>query len=249
MALPLIVANWKMNKTVSEAYELIEKLKDSLDGVDDRKIVVCPAFVCLGVVSDQLKGSNIKLGAQNMYFEDNGAFTGEISPAMLKELGCEYVILGHSERREHFKEDDALINKKVKAALQHGLKPILCVGETKEERDQNQTKDKVKGQLEEDLKKVSTENILNVVIAYEPIWAIGTGENATPEQAEEVHAFIRGLLSEKFGQEAAEKISILYGGSVKPGNAKDLMGEKNINGCLVGGASLSADDFTKIVGF
>ena len=182
-----------------------------------------------------------------MHFADEGAFTGEISPLMLKELNCEYVILGHSERRQHFKEDDDLINKKVIAALKNNLKPILCIGETLKQRKNNQTFNIIKNQLINSLKNISKNNILKVVIAYEPVWAIGTGVNATPKQAEEVHVFIRSLLSEKYDKKTAEETRVLYGGSVKPENIKDLMKEENIDGALVGGASLSAESFAKIV--
>ena len=247
MRKPLIAANWKMNKTVSESASLIKKLKKSLKNVKNREIVVCPPFASLSAVSKLLKNSEIGLGAQNMHFADEGAFTGEISPLMLKELNCEYVILGHSERRQHFKEDDDLINKKVIAALKNNLKPILCIGETLKQRKNNQTFNIIKNQLINSLKNISENNILKVVIAYEPVWAIGTGVNATPKQAEEVHVFIRSLLSEKYDKKTAEETRVLYGGSVKPENIKDLMKEENIDGALVGGASLSAESFAKIV--
>ena len=194
MRKPLIAANWKMNKTVSESISLINKLKSNLKKIKNKDVVVCPPFTSLDAASNLLKNSNIKLGAQNMYFENEGAFTGEISPIMLKNLGCEYVILGHSERRQHFKEEEDLINKKIKAALKNNLKIILCIGETLSERKQNKTKNKVKSQLEQDLKDVSDGDILKLTIAYEPIWAIGTGVNATPKQAEDVHLFIRNIL-------------------------------------------------------
>lgn len=249
MRKPLIAANWKMNNTVSESVSLIKKLRLSLRKIKNRDIVVCPPFTSLKPVYDEIKSSNIKLGAQNMHYGEKGAFTGEISPIMLKDSGCEYVILGHSERRQYFNENDELINKKIKAALQHNLKPILCIGETSEERNQNKTKAKVKIQLEGCLENISKDDALKITIAYEPIWAIGTGVNATPEQAEDVHAFIRELLSKKYNNDAAKKIRILYGGSVKPDNIKSLMEEKDIDGALVGGASLNAESFTKIVNY
>jgi len=249
MRTPLIAANWKMNNTASESVSLIKKLRLSLKKIKNRDIVICPPFTSLNPVYEEIKGSNMKLGAQNMHYGEKGAFTGEISPLMLKDLGCEYVILGHSERRQYFNENDDLINKKVKSALQHNLKPILCLGETLEERNQNKTKSKVKAQLENCLKDIQKSDILKITIAYEPIWAIGTGVNAAPEQAEDVHAFIRELLSKKYGKDTAEKIRILYGGSVKPDNIKSLMEEKDIDGALVGGASLNAESFTKIAGY
>ncbi|MBS3131099.1 triose-phosphate isomerase, partial [Candidatus Woesearchaeota archaeon] len=196
-----------------------------------------------------LENTNIMLGAQNMHYEDAGAFTGEISPVMLKELGCKHVIIGHSERRQHFNESNEFLNKKIISALKHGIRPILCVGESKEERDSGKEKRKVQGQIESCLKDISGEEMLNIAIAYEPIWAIGTGVNATPAQAEEMHAFIRSILSDKFGRETSEKIRIIYGGSVKPDNMKELMAEKDIDGALVGGASLDAKSFEKIVKF
>jgi triosephosphate isomerase len=243
MRKPLIAANWKMNKTVDESVSLINRLKSSLKKIKNRDIVICPAFTSLQESSRLLKGSNIDLGAQNMHYEDEGAFTGEISPSMLKNLDCEYVILGHSERRQLFNEDDALINNKIKSALKHNLRPILCIGETLSQRKNNKTFNIIKDQLENCLKNISNNDILKITIAYEPIWAIGTGMNATPKQAEEIHVFIRNLLPKNI----AQKIRILYGGSVKPDNAKDLMKEKDIDGALVGGASLKAEDFTKIV--
>ena len=249
MRKPLIAANWKMHNTVSESVSLIKKLKLSLKKTKNRDIVICPPFTSLKQVYEEIRGSNIKLGAQNMHYEEKGAFTGEISSLMLKDLGCEYIILGHSERRQHFNENDELINKKIKSALQHNLNPILCIGETSEERKQNKTKAKVKTQLENCLKDIQKNDILKIIIAYEPIWAIGTGVNATPEQAEDAHDFIRELLSKKYNNDIAEKIRILYGGSVKPDNIKSLMEEKDIDGALVGGASLNAKSFTKIVNY
>ncbi len=246
MRKPLIAANWKMHNTVSQSVSLVKKLKKLLRA---REVVICPSFTSLGAVSAEIKESNIKLGAQNMHYEDEGAFTGEISPVMLRDLGCSFVILGHSERRQYFNENNSLINKKIKAALKHNLKPILCVGETLTERKQNKTKNKVKNQLENCLKNISKNDILKITIAYEPIWAIGTSVNATPKQAEEVHVFIRDLLSRNYGKAISEKIRILYGGSVKPDNIKSLMKEKNIDGALVGGASLNATNFADIVNY
>jgi len=243
----IIAGNWKMNKTVGEAISLVKDLKKLVKGIDDKEIVVCPAFTSLAAVSAELKTSNIKLGAQNMHFEKNGAFTGEISADMLKELDVEYVIIGHSERRHIFNEDDELINKKVNAALKGSLKPILCVGETLEEREKNKTKDIVGEQINQGLKDVDKKDMKNLVIAYEPVWAIGTGKTATFEQAEEIHVFIRGLLEAIFDDKVGDETSILYGGSVDESCIKDLIAQDDIDGVLVGGASLDAKSFLEIV--
>jgi len=239
----IIAGNWKMNKTVGEAISLVKELKNLLKDIDDREIVICPPFTSLAPVAAELKASNIALGAQNMHFEKQGAFTGEISPSMLKEIGVKYVIIGHSERRHILNEDDELINKKIKSALENKLKPILCVGETLEERNKDKTKNIVGEQINQGLKDIKKP----VTIAYEPVWAIGTGKTATSEQAEEVHLFIRKLLSELFDEKTAENTSILYGGSVKPQNIKELISKDDIDGALVGGASLDAKSFTEIV--
>jgi len=241
----LIAGNWKMHKTVPEAVELVRELKELVKDVTDRDILVCPPFTALYPVSQELKGSNIYLGGQNMFYEEEGAFTGEISPLMLKDVGCRFVILGHSERRHIFKEDDRLINKKVLSAVEHGLTPILCVGETLQERESGRTKEVVKKQVVEGLKGLTPES--EFVIAYEPVWAIGTGRTATPELAQEVHEFIRNTLKELFGSEKAETVRILYGGSVKPNNAAGLLKMPDIDGALVGGASLKAESFSQIV--
>ena len=243
----LIAGNWKMHKTVPEAIELVRELKELTADVDDRDILVCPPFTALYPVGRELQGTNIALGGQNMFYEEQGAFTGEISPIMLKDVGCSYVILGHSERRHIFGETDELINRKVLSAAEHGLTPILCVGEKIEERESGETEKVVERQVKEGLRGFNPEN--EFVIAYEPVWAIGTGKTATPELAQEVHAFIREILSELFGKEKAEKTRILYGGSVKPENAKGLLEMPDIDGALVGGASLKADSFAKIVKF
>jgi len=241
----LIAGNWKMHKTVQEAVELVRELKELVSDVKDRDILVCPPFTALYAVSRELEGSNIALGAQNMFYEEKGAFTGEISPLMVKDVGCSYVILGHSERRHIFSETDELINKKVLSAVNHGLIPILCVGETLQEREEDKTKEVIERQVKEGLKGLNETS--EFVIAYEPVWAIGTGKTATPELAEEVHSFIREILAEMFGKEKADSIRILYGGSVKPENAAGLMSQPNIDGSLVGGASLKAESFAKIV--
>jgi len=243
----IIAGNWKMNKDIGESISLVKELKKLVKEFDDREIVVCPPFTSLAAVGAELKGSNIKLGAQNMHFKEEGAFTGEVSALMLKEIGVTYVILGHSERRHIFNENDELINKKVKSALENGLKPIFCVGETLDERDADKTKQIVSEQVNKGLENVKKEDMGNVVIAYEPVWAIGTGKTATPEQAEEVHVFIRGILKSMFDDKIAEEKTILYGGSVKPGNIKDLIAQDNIDGVLVGGASLDAKSFSEIV--
>jgi len=243
----LIAGNWKMYKTIPEAFDLVRELKELVKDVNDRDILVCPPFTALYPVFKELEGSNIVLGGQNMYFEEQGAFTGEISPLMLKNAGCSYVILGHSERRHIFGETDELINKKVLSAVNHGLIPILCVGELLEEREAGKTQEVVEKQVREGLKGIDED--AEFVIAYEPVWAIGTGKTATPELAEEVHFFIRQILSDMFGNEKANSVRILYGGSVKPENAAGLLNMENIDGALVGGASLKAESFAKIVKF
>ena len=235
-----------MSKTVEEAVSLVRELKELIKDVEDREILVCPPFTALQAIKEELKDSNIKVGAQNMYFEDNGAFTGEISALMLKKL-CSYVITGHSERRQYFNEDNELINKKIKKALEHGLKPIVCVGERLEQREGGKTNDVIENHIAEALKDLSKEDVLKLTIAYEPVWAIGTGKTATPEQAEEAHIFIRNLIKKMYDEETAEKTRILYGGSVKSKNAADLLSKKDIDGALVGGASLDAEEFSKIV--
>lgn len=242
-----IAGNWKMNKTSSEAAALAKGVVEAVGKVSSVDIAVCPTFTSLESVEKAIGGSNVKLGAQNMYFEASGAFTGEISASMLRELHCSYVILGHSERRQYFKECDCLINKKVKAAVASSLKPILCVGETLEEREAGKTIDVVSAQTKGGLDGLSEADALKVVVAYEPVWAIGTGKTATPEMAQEVHAEIRKVLAGMFGEAAAEKIQILYGGSMKPENADELLKQKDIDGGLIGGAALKADSFASLV--
>lgn len=248
MRRPIIAGNWKMNNGVSEAKKLATEILE-LDLSKDVEAVLCTPAIDLYPVKELIKDSDIKLGAQNMYFEESGAYTGETSPLMLKDLGVDYVILGHSERREYFKECDETINKKVVSALKNDLQPILCVGETLEERESGSEKDKVKGQIEKNLSGLSPEDFDKVVIAYEPIWAIGTGKTASSDDAEEMCAYIRELVKEIFGQEAADKVRIQYGGSVKPENVKDIMSKENIDGALVGGASLEAKSFGDLVNF
>lgn len=243
MRRPIMAGNWKLNKTISEAVDLANKLKTALADVTDKEIVVCPTFVCLQAVSDVLSDSEIAVGAQNIYWEDSGAFTGEISCPMIKSAGCTYAIIGHSERRQFFGETDETVNKKLKAAIKHCLIPIVCVGETLEEREKNITFKVIERQIKNGLKDIADNDLQRIVLAYEPVWAIGTGKTATPDQAQEVHAFIRGLLPKSVAQD----VRILYGGSVKPDNTKELMSKPDIDGGLVGGASLKVEDFTKIV--
>ena len=243
----LIVGNWKMNRMVKEAISLVTKLKKQLKDVKDIEIVVCPPFTALCEVNDIVKNSNIGLGAQDVFYEDKGAYTGEVSAEMLKDVGCSYVIIGHSERRQYFNETDEIVNKKVKKSLEFGLNVIVCVGENLEEREKGEHRAVVEKQVRKCLKGVKKEQMDNIIIAYEPRWAIGTGKTATPAQAQEMHSFIRSLLAMLFNEETAKKTKILYGGSVKPSNIKDLMIEKDIDGALVGGASLDAEKFVQIV--
>lgn len=247
MRKPLIAGNWKMNNDVKESLGLARTLK-SYQLNKDVDVLVCPPFTSIYAVMDELKNSSIKVGAQNMHYENSGAFTGEVSPSMLKSIGVEYVIIGHSERRQHFLETDQIINKKVKAALINGLKPILCVGETLEQRELGMQEETIKNQLLMDLDGIN-QDILNIVVAYEPIWAIGTGRTATDEQANEMASFLRKVLGEIFTKEYADKMIIQYGGSVKASNIGGIMCQSDIDGALVGGASLNADEFIKVVNF
>lgn len=248
MRKPIIAGNWKMNKTSKEAAQFIIEFRDK---VKDAKceVVICPTFTSLAQVITLVENTDIKVGAQNMYYEESGAFTGEVSPTMLRELGVKYVIIGHSERRQYFKESDEVINKKVKAAFIYDLIPILCVGETLEERESGKTFDLIKNQLTLDLESIDPEDVADMVIAYEPIWAIGTGKTATAKDANDVIAFIRKTVTELCGTEAGNKVRIQYGGSVKPTTIKEQMAQSDIDGALVGGASLNADDFAQIVNF
>lgn len=248
MRMPIIAGNWKMNKTSKEAANLILEIRDRVKG-SKCEVVVCPPFTSLTQVITLVENTNIKVGAQNMYYEESGAYTGEISPLMLKELGVEYVILGHSERRQYFKEDDSLINKKIKAAVLYGLKPILCVGETLEQREKGETFNHIKNQIVKDFEGIDTDGMKYAVIAYEPIWAIGTGKTATSKDANDVIKFIRKQIEELYGKQISENIRIQYGGSVKASTIKDQMAQSDIDGALVGGASLKADDFVSIVNF
>ena len=242
----LVAGNWKMNTDRAAAVALAKGIVNGVDKYKEVDLLVCPPSVYLAPVAEALQGSAVALGAQNMYHEANGAFTGELSAAMLKDVGCTYVILGHSERRHILGETDAAVNKKTLAALAAGLVPIVCVGELLAEREANQTASVIKRQFDGSLAGVSAEQIEKTVIAYEPVWAIGTGKVATPAQAEEVHADLRKLLTERYNAQSAAKVRILYGGSVKASNAGELLAQKNIDGALVGGAALKADEFLGI---
>ncbi|MGO4499600.1 triose-phosphate isomerase [Paenibacillus sp. 2RAB27] len=242
---PIIAGNWKMFKTVSEAISFVNEVKGStVEGVES---VICSPFTNLPALVEATKGTNVHVGAQNLHFEDNGAFTGEISGVMLKDLGVEYVIIGHSERRAYFAESDEIVNKKVVAAFKHGLKPILCVGEKLEEREAGQTKDVCKVQTEAAFAGLSAEQAAQVVIAYEPIWAIGTGKSSTAEDAQDVIGYIRTLVSGLYGPAVADAVRIQYGGSVKPNNIAEYMAQPDIDGALVGGASLESTSYIQLV--
>ena len=249
MSKVVIAGNWKMNKTASEGKSLVEALKPLVADVCPSKadIIVCPPFTTLSAVVEAAAGSNIKVGAQNIHWAESGAYTGEISAAMLKEAGVEYVIIGHSERRQYFGETDQTVNARVKAALAAGLKPIICIGETDEERTGNRTEEVLATQLAGGLEGLTGETVANLILAYEPVWAIGTGKTATPEMAEETHSFIRKFIADKFGAEAAAGVVIQYGGSMKPENAEELVRQADIDGGLIGGAALKADSFAALV--
>jgi len=244
----IMAGNWKMNNTVEESLKLVEELKPLVENAKC-DVVVCPTFVCLDAVIKAVKGTNIKVGAQNMYFEEKGAFTGEVSPGMLEKMGVDYVVIGHSERRQYFNETDESVNKKLKAAFSHNLLPILCVGESLEQRETNVTEKIVENQVKSDLANLTATQVETLVIAYEPIWAIGTGKTATDEQANAVNAFIRKTVAGLYGQAVADKTRIQYGGSVKPSTIKAQMNKSDIDGALVGGASLVASDFAAIVNY
>ena len=243
----IIAGNWKMNKTPSEALALVETLKPLVDN-PDVDVVYCVPAIDICPVVEAVKGTNVQVGAENMYIEEKGAFTGEIAPAMLVDAGVKYVIIGHSERREYFKESDEFLNKKVKKAFEHGLTPILCCGESLEQREAGVTLDWIRLQIKSDLLGVSKEQAASMVIAYEPIWAIGTGKTATSDQAEEVCKAIRELIAEIYDTDTAEKIRIQYGGSMNGGNCKELLAKPNIDGGLIGGASLK-EEFGQIVNY
>jgi triosephosphate isomerase len=243
----VIAGNWKMNMDLHQSQKLVTEILNGLGKDDKAEVIICPPFTSLSEVSSLLKGTQIKLGAQNMHFEESGAYTGEVSAEMLKSVGCEYVILGHSERRVIFNESDEMINKKIKTAFAKNLKPVLCVGELLEQRESGKTLNVITSQIEDGLDGITSEQMKNIIIAYEPVWAIGTGKTATPEQAQEVHHFIRELVAKKFSSTISGNLIIQYGGSVKPDNSGELLSQKDIDGALVGGACLKADTFLSII--
>lgn len=243
----LIAGNWKMNNTAAATDAFCRDFKAK--GLEDHKVdmLLCPPYTSIAAMVNWLKDTPVAVGAENMHQADNGAYTGEISADMLIEAGCDYVLIGHSERRQYFSESDELVNTKVKKALEKGILPVMCIGETLEQRESNVTEDVVKKQITDGLAGLSVEDMEKVVVAYEPVWAIGTGLTATPEQAQAVHAFIRNILKDLFGEKTAESVRILYGGSAKLSNAEELLSEKDIDGLLIGGASLKTDDFYGII--
>ncbi|MFL8709486.1 triose-phosphate isomerase [Clostridioides sp. GD02377] len=247
MRKPIIAGNWKMHKTIKEALEFVNEVKDKVNS-DKVEAVICAPFTLLKDLKEATKGTNIKIGAQNMHFEEKGAFTGEVSPLMLKEIDMDYVVIGHSERRQYFNETDETVNKKVLKALEVEIDPILCVGETLEQREAGKTKDVCKVQVEKALENVLKYDLAKVVVAYEPIWAIGTGKTATAEDANDVISYIREVIKGLYG-ELANEVRIQYGGSVKPSNVAEIMGQSDIDGALVGGASLASNDYLDLVNF
>ena len=246
MRKPIIAGNWKMNKTMAETKDMISALKPLVENADC-DVVLCVPFTDLQTAKKAAKGSNIKIGAENVHWAEKGAFTGEVSADMLKELKVDYVIIGHSERRQYFGETDETVNLRRKTCLKHGIHPIICVGENLKQREKDITKEVIKAQIEKDLADFTEEDMLNTIIAYEPIWAIGTGKTATAQQAEEVCGYIRSIIANLFGNQTAEGVTIQYGGSMNAKNAKELLSMENIDGGLIGGASLKADDFAQIV--
>jgi triosephosphate isomerase len=249
MRKPVIAGNWKMHNTISEALDLVRGVKPQVEGVTDVEIIVSPVYTALASVAAELKGSNINVASQNIFWEEKGAFTGEVAPNMITDAGCTHAIIGHSERRQYFGETDQTVNKRVKAALSVGLIPIVCVGETLEERDSGKTIAVVDVQVKGGLVELSAEDIAKIIIAYEPVWAIGTGKTATPDMAEEVHKQIRSVVADISDASIADGTRILYGGSVKPENVDDLMAQPDIDGALVGGAALKVDSFVRLVKF
>ncbi len=251
MRKPFIAGNWKMNNTISESITLIKEIKEVLNSSDvkDVEAAVCVPATVLMEVKKELEGTGIKLGAQNMHWEENGAYTGEISPLMLNEIGVDYCIIGHSERRQYFAETDETVNKKIVSALAHNIGPIFCVGESLDQRESGKEKDIVSDQIVNGLKDIADSDMEKITVAYEPIWAIGTGKTASSEQANDMCAFIRETIAKKYSKDIAEKVVIQYGGSVKPDNVSEIMGTSDIDGALVGGASLKASDFVKLVKF
>ncbi len=249
MRTPIIAGNWKMFKTVKESVDFVKALHEKLKDVKGREVLVCPTYLSLAAVADALRFSPIQVGSQDAHWENEGAFTSNVSPVMLKDAGVKYCILGHSERRQYEKDTDATINKKLKNVLKAGLRGIVCVGETLQEREAGKTESVIETQFKGCFEGIPLGDLANIVIAYEPVWAIGTGKTASPQQAQDVHAFIRGLVKARFNSEAAEAMRIQYGGSVKPENVKDLMSQKDIDGALVGGAALKVDSFVALVNF
>jgi triosephosphate isomerase (TIM) len=249
MRTPIIAGNWKMYKTVAEGRELVAGLLAGLGDVAGREVVVCPPYTALYAIGEQVAGTPIALGAQEVFYEAQGAYTGAVAPQMLRDVGCTYVIVGHSERRQFFGDTDATVNRKLHAALANSLRPIMCVGESKPQRDSGQAEAIVTGQVRGGLVDITATQLLNVVIAYEPIWAIGTGDTATAADAQAMHAAIRATLAELYGDEVAQTVRIQYGGSVKPDNVDELMAQPDIDGALVGGAALKADSFLRIIHF
>jgi len=247
MRRPIIAGNWKMNNTVQESIDVAVGLKRKFYTFAEADIVICPPFTALSKVSDEILDSSIMLGSQDIYWEEKGAFTGEIAPGMLKDAGCRYVIVGHSERRHIFGETDEDVNKKLKAALKHGMVPIMCIGEKLEERDNGMMLEVLEKQLTRGLRDIAKDDMVRIIIAYEPVWAIGTGRTATSQQAQEAHKFIREFIGRVYDNEASSKIRIQYGGSVKPENIAQLMAQEDVDGALVGGASLDVNSFTEIV--
>ncbi|SDT99152.1 triose-phosphate isomerase [Desulfobacula phenolica] len=247
--IPFIAGNWKMYKTGPEAVETARILTQLCSNVQDIDIIIAPTFLSLPLVAASLEGSNIKIGAQNVYFEKQGAFTGEVSADMIKAAGAEYVIIGHSERRQYFGETNALVCKKIKAAIEVGLKPILCIGESESQRNEEKTFLTLDKQVSDGLKGFGLDELKDLVVAYEPVWAIGTGKTATADQVKKVHQYLRSLLGKLFSKDFADQTRIVYGGSVKPENVKELMGIEDVDGALVGGASLDANIFTNIINY
>lgn len=245
--LPFIAGNWKMYKTGPEAVETARKLARLCDGIQDVEVMIAPTFLSIPLVASALDKTRVKLGAQNLYFEKQGAFTGEVSAEMIKSAGAQYVLIGHSERRQYFGETDASVCKKISSAIGAGLRPVLCVGETEIQREQEKTFEVLDKQVSDGVKGLVSDELADLVLAYEPVWAIGTGKTATRDQVDEVHQYLRSLLERLFSKDFASRIRILYGGSVKPENAKDLMGIEDVDGALVGGASLDADTFINII--
>ncbi len=248
MRIPIIAGNWKMNKTISEGVNLVRELKDVANDTDI-EVAVCVPAIFLKDIKQELEGSKVKVGAQNMHWKESGAFTGEISPIMLNEIGIDYVIIGHSERRQYYNETDESVNKKIISALNHGINPIVCVGETLEQREKGNAKEVVKKQILKAFEEIKGDSILKCIVAYEPIWAIGTGKTASSQDANKMAAYIRSIIKEKYGENISEEVRIQYGGSVKPKNVTEIMNQPDIDGALVGGASLKADSFIKLVKF